>query len=209
MKSGTGFLVISSDVKHEDETDYLHWLTREHAQERLGIPGFLCVRVFRADVAGAARFLIFYRLTEAAVVPSEAYLARLNAPSEWSRRIMPKLSNFVRGGGHIIHDVGEGEGTCVAPIPFDAADLERYRAAADQAVARNRMVAARIFEVDLATSAVATKEKAMRQGDSSFSAMLLLEGLDERAVAAASEALRAGAANGAGIYRQVFMLRNA
>jgi hypothetical protein len=49
----------------------------------------------------------------------------------------------------------------------------------------------------------------MRQGDSSFSAMLLLEGLDERAVAAASEALRAGAANGAGIYRQVFMLRNA
>lgn len=209
MKSGTGFLVISSDVKHEDETDYLHWLTREHAQERLGIPGFLCVRVFRADVAGAARFLIFYRLTEAAVVASEAYLARLNAPSEWSRRIMPKLSNFVRGGGHIIHDVGEGEGTCVAPIPFDAADLERYRAAADQAVARNRMVAARIFEVDLATSAVATKEKAMRQGDSSFSAMLLLEGLDERAVAAASEALGAGAANSAGIYRQVFMLRNA
>ncbi len=211
MKTGKGFLVISSDVEHEDETDYLHWLTREHAQERLRIPGFLSVHVFRADVAGAARFLIFYRLTDAAVVASEPYLQRLNAPSEWSRRIMPKLSNFVRGGGHIIHEAGqgEGEGTCVAPLPFDAADLERYRAAADQAVARNRMVAARIFEVDLTMSAVPTKEKAMRQGDSSFSAMLLLEGLDERAVAAASETLRAGAANGAGIYRQVFTLRNA
>ncbi len=209
MKSETGFLVISNDVKPEDETDYLHWLTREHAQERLGIPGFLSLRVFRADVAGTMRFLIFYRLTNAAVVASEAYLARLNAPSEWSRRIMPMLTNFVRGGGNIIHEVGEGEGTCVLPMPFDAGDIERYRLAADQAVTRNRMVAARIFEVDLAASAVATKEKAMRQGDSSFSAMLLLEGMDERAVAAASEAARVGAGDGAGIYRQVFVLRNA
>ena len=209
MKTGKGFLVISSDVRPEDETDYLHWLTREHAQERLGIPGFLSVRVFRAEAAGAARFLIFYRLANAAVVASEAYLERLNAPSEWSQRIMPKLSNFVRGGGNIVHEAGEGEGTSVVPIPFDAAEIARYRAAADQAVARNRMVAARIFEVDLATSAVATREKAMRQGDSSFSAMLLLEGLDERAVGAASEALGAGAADGAGIYRQIFVLQNA
>jgi hypothetical protein len=205
MNTGTGFLVISNDVKPEDETDYLHWLTREHAQERLGIPGFLSVRVFRADVAGTMRFLIFYRLTNAAVVASEAYLARLNAPSEWSRRIMPMLMNFVRGGGNIIHEAGEGEGTCVLPILFDAGDIERYRAAADQAVTRNRMVASRIFEVDLAASVVPTKEKAMRQGDSSFSAMLLLEGMDERAVVAASDALQAGA----GIYRQVFVLRNA
>ncbi len=34
----TGFLGIWSDVAAQDETDYLHWLTREHTEERLGVP---------------------------------------------------------------------------------------------------------------------------------------------------------------------------
>jgi len=38
--SGPGFLAIWSDVPAEQETDDLHWMTREHAQERLAIPGF-------------------------------------------------------------------------------------------------------------------------------------------------------------------------
>jgi hypothetical protein len=38
--SRPGFLAISSDVPAEQETDYLHGMTREHAQERLAIPGF-------------------------------------------------------------------------------------------------------------------------------------------------------------------------
>ena len=43
-----GFLAIWSDVPPEQETDYLHWLTREHAIERLAVEGFLGVRVYRA-----------------------------------------------------------------------------------------------------------------------------------------------------------------
>ena len=31
LVKGAGFLAIWSDVKAEQETDYLHWLTREHA----------------------------------------------------------------------------------------------------------------------------------------------------------------------------------
>jgi hypothetical protein len=177
MNSGKGFLAIWSDVKPDDETDYLHWLTREHAQERLSVPGFLAVRVFRTEVMGAARFLIFYRLSEASVVASDAYLARLNAPTPWSQRIMPKLSNFVRGGGHIVHEAGTGEGSHVAPVFFDRAELAQYRALADQFAAEDLIVAARIFEVDTAATTVPTKEKSMRQGDASFSAMLLLESL--------------------------------
>ena len=38
---GAGFLAIWSDVRLEGETDYLHWLTREHTSERLGVDGFL------------------------------------------------------------------------------------------------------------------------------------------------------------------------
>ncbi len=43
-----GLLVIWSDVAASDETDYLHWLTREHTSERVSTEGFLGVRVFRA-----------------------------------------------------------------------------------------------------------------------------------------------------------------
>ena len=48
MNANDGFLAIWSDIDAEHETDYLHWLTREHTAERVGVPGFLAVRVFRA-----------------------------------------------------------------------------------------------------------------------------------------------------------------
>ena len=35
-----GMLAIWSDVAPEAATDYLHWLTREHAEERGSTPGF-------------------------------------------------------------------------------------------------------------------------------------------------------------------------
>src|SRR3954468_3933653 len=109
MASGSGFLAIWSDVDNREETDYLHWLTREHTAERASIPGFLGVRVFRARLPERCRYFILYRVTDPGVAGREAYLARLNAPTEWSRRIMPILRNFVRGGGRVIAQAGAGE----------------------------------------------------------------------------------------------------
>ncbi|RPI34160.1 MAG: hypothetical protein EHM67_14730, partial [Hyphomicrobiaceae bacterium] len=93
---GTGFLAIWSDVRIEQETDYLHWLTREHTSERLSVDGFLRVRVYRSLEADLRRYFIHYELQSPDVVGSAAYLARLNAPTPWSQRIMPILGNFVR-----------------------------------------------------------------------------------------------------------------
>jgi len=45
---GNGYLAIWSDLAPEDETDWAHWITREHAAERVGIAGFLACRIFRA-----------------------------------------------------------------------------------------------------------------------------------------------------------------
>ena len=103
---GAGFLAIWSDVELEEETDYLHWLTREHTSERLGVDGFLRVRVYRSLEAGVRRYFIHYELRSPDVLGSEAYLARLNAPTPWSQRIMPILGNFVRGGGRVLARAG-------------------------------------------------------------------------------------------------------
>ena len=45
---GAGYLAIWSDLAPQDETDWAHWITREHAAERVGINGFLACRIFRA-----------------------------------------------------------------------------------------------------------------------------------------------------------------
>jgi hypothetical protein len=200
---GSGFLAIFSDVDLADETDYLHWLTREHVQERLSVPGFVAVRVFRTEAEGRGRFLIFYRLQEAGVVASEAYLSRLNAPSEWSQRIMPKLKNFARGGGKILQESANGEGTYIAPVLFKHEALKGYLGVANEVAKADRMAATRIFEVDSAASEIRTNEKAMRSGDRSFEAMLLLEALDEKMLALGLEVLEVRERS---IYRQVFSL---
>ncbi|NOJ47782.1 hypothetical protein [Bradyrhizobium archetypum] len=33
---GAGYLAIWSDLAPQDETDWAHWITREHAAERVG-----------------------------------------------------------------------------------------------------------------------------------------------------------------------------
>jgi hypothetical protein len=190
MASGSGFLAIWSDVDRGEETDYLHWLTREHTAERVSVPGFLGVRVFRARLAEHCRYFILYRLAEPGVVASEPYLARLNAPSEWSRRIMPILGNFVRGGGRVVAEAGRGEGAMVVPIVCEHAEVTGAGAALGSLAALDRVVSARLFEVEQRETGIATKEKAMRPNDASFPALLLVEALADSALDAAIAALR-------------------
>lgn len=199
----SGFLAIWSDVDPADETDYLHWLTREHVQERLSLPGFLAVRVFRTEAEGRGRFLIFYRLSDAGVVGSEAYLARLNAPTAWSQKIMPKLKNFMRGGGKILEESGSGEGMYVTPVLIARENLPRHREAAAEIAKADKIVSTRIFEADRAASEIKTNEKAMRAGDRTFEAMLLLEALDEQVLALGLAVMEV---RERAIYRQIFSL---
>ena len=100
---GNGYLAIWSDLAPEDETDWAHWITREHAAERVGIAGFLACRIFRAIGTAANRYFIRGRrrhgisgtveLTDAMVAKNHA------APSD-----------FFRGGGRVAASAGLGQG---------------------------------------------------------------------------------------------------
>src|SRR5712672_798191 len=116
---GAGFLAIWSDVFSGDLTDYRHWLTREHTTERVTTSGFLGVRVFRAARADINRFFILYELDSPEVLDGPAYMARLNAPTPWSQRIMPQLGNFVRGGGVMTARAGRGEGATIVALRIE------------------------------------------------------------------------------------------
>ena len=201
---GAGFLAIWSDVRLEDETDYLHWLTREHTSERLGVEGFLRVRVYRSFEAGVRRYFIHYELRSPDVLGSEAYLARLNAPTPWSQRIMPILGNFVRGGGRVLARAGTGEGAFLAALRLDDLSPIAGPALVANIVTEDRIVAAELLETDQEQSAIQTREKRMREHDTSFAGLLLVEGLDEPGLAASIG--RLGFSISGNIYTQIFQL---
>lgn len=196
MMTGQGFLAIWSDVPAAQETDYLHWMTREHAQERLAIPGFRQVRLFRSLNTQYRRFFILYTLDHQGVMASTAYLARLNDPTPWSRRIMPMLTNFRRGGGRVAAREGRGQGTLVAPI-LPAGGSSAAPASLAAMTARDRIVAASLIQTDAATTSIQTREKQLRSHDDGFDELTLVEGLD-------AGALNPLLTDGAEVFEQVF-----
>jgi hypothetical protein len=178
---GTGFLAIWSDVVATDLTDYRHWLTREHTTERVTTKGFLASRVFRAAREDINRFFILYELATPDVLDGGAYLARLNAPTPWSKRIMPLLGNFMRGGGSMIARAGRGEGAFIAPLrieklPKQPEQLARALAECDG------IAAVQIGATDEARTSVPTVEKGMRKNEGFFAGLLIIEALDAASV---------------------------
>jgi hypothetical protein len=177
---GSGYLAIWSDLAPEHETDWMHWMTREHSSERVGVTGFLACRIFRAYGLAVRRYFILYELEDAAVVGGPDYLARLNAPTPWSQRTMPLLQNFVRGGGTVVASAGIGQGGHIAVLPFEAADFDPAALVHDLA-GIDRVAAARVLQTDTAQTSIQTREKSMRSADGSFGGLVLIEALDEPA----------------------------
>jgi hypothetical protein len=207
--SGKGFLAVWSDIDAVAETDYLHWMTREHAIERVGIPGFLGMRMFRALQDDVRRYFILYEIETPDVVGSAAYLARLNSPTPWSQRIMPQLRSFIRGGGSVKVASGAGLGGFVMAQAFEGIAALDDTALVIALARQDRIASARLLATDHAQTAIRTREKDMRTKDKSFDGLLLIEGLDEAAVktAASNLAARMPRTNApAPVYTTIFAL---
>jgi hypothetical protein len=181
---GTGFLAIWSDVETSDLTDYRHWLTREHTMERVTTRGFLASRVFRAARDDINRFFILYELEAPEVLDGEAYLARLNAPTPWSQRIMPKLGNFMRGGGIMVARGGRGEGASIVALRIEQLPEDSQRLA-EALVACDGIAAVQIGATDEARTSVRTAEKGMRTSEGFLAGLLIIEALDVASLRAA------------------------
>jgi hypothetical protein len=207
---GAGFLAIWSDVEPDHLTDYRHWLTREHTTERVMTKGFLGVRVFRAARADIARFFILYELESPEVLDGPAYLARLNAPTPWSQRTMPRLGNFIRGGGVMTARAGRGEGSTIAALRIERLP-PKPQAFVDALVALDGVAAVQIGATDLARTSVPTVEKGMRKDEGIFAGLLIIEALDASALRGAlREAIKVapdiGAVGEPEVYQGMFAL---
>jgi hypothetical protein len=102
---GNAALAMWWNVAPELRSDFEHWHSHEHFPERLGIPGFLRSSRWRSADGGEGIF-VMYELAEHATLSSPPYLARLNAPTPWSTKMMPHHRNMVRCQSHVLESRG-------------------------------------------------------------------------------------------------------
>ncbi|HEV8211886.1 MAG TPA: hypothetical protein VGP77_17310 [Vicinamibacterales bacterium] len=103
--AGTAALAMWWDIAPEVRSDFEHWHAHEHFPERLAIPGFLRASRWRSSDGGDGTFVL-YELADREVLRSPSYLARLNAPTPWSTRLMPHHRNMVRSQCRVLESRG-------------------------------------------------------------------------------------------------------
>lgn len=197
--SGKGAIIIWNGITDEARAQFYDWHNHEHMPERLGIPGFLRGSRYGAtSPATQPYFLTIYELADKSIATSAPYLARLNAPSDWSRSTMLHFRHMIRALTAIERSEGSGPGGAIAAISFE----DSTRGAAALKSARNsetmiaelarmpRVTGAHLCITDPGASAAKTAESRHRN-DSIVApiGVVLIEGCDEPAVRDAVAAL--------------------
>jgi hypothetical protein len=209
----SGCLAIWVDINEADETDYVHWLTRDHMPERIAVPGILTARYYRSVTATRRHFMIIYETEHDGVLSSAPYIERLNNPTEWTRRIMPKLQNVVRGVVSLTASdgvAGIGGIATAMRVDSDVPDLLDTDKAAD-IVARaskcERISRVSAYAIDAGATSLMTNEKKMRAGaDHAFRHFGMVQGADERATAQAMQQLTAAINGTNGVFLHSYYL---
>ena len=107
--AGKGMLLTSMDIDAADEVEFNRWYDREHLEERVAIEGFLEARRYVAHT-GSPKNLFLYSTRTIEVLDSPPYRARLENPTEWSKKNMARFKNMIRAVARISvsHGVGRG-----------------------------------------------------------------------------------------------------
>jgi hypothetical protein len=122
--AGLGAVCIWHDLLPEAKDDFYQWHNREHMPERVAIPGFRIGRRYIA-LAGAPEYFNLYEADSVEVLGGPDYLNRLNAPTEWTRRVVPLFRNVSRSICRVAYTSGVGQGGFMLTLRFDVAPAER------------------------------------------------------------------------------------
>lgn len=166
---GAAAVIIWNGIEASAATDFIAWHNREHIAERVGIPGFLSGRRLR-DVEGSG-YLTLYDLENSKTLSSTAYQARLDAPTDWTRRVVPYFRNTVRALSNRTAGAGYGDGGFVLSLrlgevdPMAAREKALRAHVADVYEDDKRIVGWHWFETDQTASQRKTAESAARKGD--------------------------------------------
>ena len=179
---------VSDDVRQEWE----HWHAHEHFPERLSIAGFL--RASRwTDVSGGEGFFVMYELEDHEVLASAPYVARLNAPTPWSTKMMPLHRNMVRTQCQVVHSHGGVTARHVltvrcSPVDGQEEELQRHlRNFAKSVSQRPGFVGLHLLRHEAPKMATTTEQKIRGNADSAADWIIVVSGYDLDALRSIAE----------------------
>lgn len=115
---GNGVVAIWNDITPEGRAEFHEWHNREHMPERVAIPGFLRGRRYIAS-QGVPEYFTLYEATSLDVLAGPDYLARLNAPTPWTLKVVgPYFRNMARGVCNVVFSRSVGDGGYLATVRF-------------------------------------------------------------------------------------------
>ena len=124
--AGMGVVAIWHDLLPEAREDFHEWHNREHMPERVGIPGFRRGRRYVA-LTGAPEYFNLYEADSPEVLGGQDYLNRLNAPTPWTRRVVPSFRNVARSICRVAFTTGVGSGGVMLTSCFEIEPADRTR----------------------------------------------------------------------------------
>ena len=128
MLAGEGAIAIWNGISDEGRADFYAWHLAEHMPERVGIPGFLRGRRYRAtDDKTHPEFFTLYETQTFEVTQGVDYLNRLNAPTAWTKRATAHFKTTSRSLARVVASFGVGSGGVLLTLRFDIPDEERER----------------------------------------------------------------------------------
>ena len=170
------------DMSPAQRSEFQDWHSHEHFPERMSIPGFL--RGSRwANAGGSEGFFVIYELADYETLTSVHYLARLNNPTPWSKKMMPHHRNMVRSQCQVIDSHGGGLANSMMTIRISpkAGGSETLRVfLADQLAVlptRPGITGAHLLQTRT-PDAQLTEEQKIRGGDAVADWVVLVSGYD-------------------------------
>ncbi|HEX4211115.1 MAG TPA: DUF4286 family protein, partial [Candidatus Binataceae bacterium] len=87
MESGTGLLVVWTDIAPEYEAEFNDWYDKEHIPQLLNVAGFQTARRYQT-IEGKPKYLAVYQLADENALKSDAFRAVREDPTAWTRKII-------------------------------------------------------------------------------------------------------------------------
>jgi hypothetical protein len=214
MLAGEAVVAIWNGIAPAGRAEFYAWHLSEHIPERVAIPGFRRGRRYiAADAATRPEFFTLYEADAMEVLRGEAYLARLNAPTPWTKSATAHFRDTSRVLARVRGSFGPGVGGYALTVRGGVAigDAEDKVVAAVLAASRApRVTGAHLATADAAASATDTAESKGRADILAPPSWLaMLEATDPEALAGLLEEAELRAAGVAGeIVRGVYRLEH-
>ncbi|HEX5092972.1 MAG TPA: hypothetical protein VFV84_09825 [Burkholderiales bacterium] len=209
---GSAAMLLNFDILAESVAEHDDWHTHEHFPERLSIPGFVRGTRWTA-VRGAPRYFVLYEVAGLGVLTSPAYLARLNQPTPWTRKMMASYRGMRRGFCAVTGSFGAGLGQAARLLHFkpgaQAAPLRDWLLGEHLPALPSKPGFTGAHLLEAAATPPMTDEQKIRGADASVDWAIVLAGYDEDALAGADlrELERHGATGlSEGLYRLHYSL---